>query len=716
MDSSGSAVTWDDQDGVVTLTFDHPGKSVNVVDQLYLDSVSAALSRLRSQRNQLAGVIVTSAKKTFLAGADLRMLAAKQPGDAEDVTAFTTQVKAQLRELETLGVPVVAAINGSALGGGYELALACHHRIAVAAPGLRVGLPEATLGLLPGGGGLVRTVRLLGLDRALDDVLLTGRTYDVERALELGLIDATVESVDDLSAAAHEWIRTHPAAVQPWDESAALPGGDVNDPRIAASLPARISTLRARHKGSPAPAPEAILSAAVESIQVDVDTAFAIETRYFVRLVTGQVAKNIIQGTFFDRQAVNSGSGRPTDFPRHEAREIAVLGAGLMGAGIALTAALSGALVRLKDVDQAAGERGREYAQRYLNRQVASGGRTRADADAVLDRISVVTDPTDLTTADLVIEAVFEDPNLKARVIREVADVVSADAILASNTSTLPISALGSAVGQEERLVGMHFFSPVERMDLLEIVVGERTSEQTVARAFDVARQLGKTPIVVNDGRGFFTSRVIIQRLLEAAAMLAEGISPSSIEQASMQAGYPLGTLALNDETSISLPNTIYTQFRDEALRAGAAWVDHPGGAALAAMVAAGRTGRAAGGGYYEYLEGRRAGFWPALAEMFGPFRPAEDIGDLVDRLLFAEALETARCLESGVLRSTADANVGSILGIGYPVWTGGAAQFVAGYPGGQAAFVARATQLARTYGQRFEPPAGLLESPSTSR
>lgn len=702
-------ISWAEADGIVTLTFDDPDRSVNLVGQSYLSSVDAALERLRALGETLRGVIVTSAKRTFMAGADLRMLVDTRPEDAARLQEFVSRVKSQLRALETLGVPVVAAINGSALGGGYELALACHHRVAVSQTDLRVGLPEVTLGLLPGGGGLVRTVRLLGLDRALDDVLVTGRSYSPERALELGLVDALVDSHEDLLATARRWIDAHPGASQPWDVSSAVPGGDGYDPKLEATFAVRAASLRAKHRGAPMPAQAAILSAAVEGIQVDIDTAFSIETRYFVRLATGQVAKNIIQGTFFDRQLVNSGAGRPDNFDQYQVHDIAVLGAGLMGAGIALTAALAGVDVRLKDIDAIAGERGKAYARRYLDRQQKSGAVSAADAEAVLGRISVVTEPAELAGVELVVEAVYEDPDLKARVLGEVLEFVGPDTIVASNTSTLPITGLAAAVGESERFIGMHFFSPVERMELVELVVGERTSDSTLARAFDVARQLGKTPIVVNDGRGFFTSRVIIRRLLEAGTMLAEGISPHSIEQASLQAGYPLGTLALTDETSISLPNTIYGQFREEGIRDGNGWVDHPGADTLATMVRIGRSGRAAGGGYYEYVDGRRVGLWSGLAVEFGPFHPAEDLVELSDRFLFAEALETARCLESGILRSTADANVGSILGIGFPAWTGGTAQFVTGYPGGPAAFVERARDLATRFGSRFEPTATML-------
>jgi 3-hydroxyacyl-CoA dehydrogenase/enoyl-CoA hydratase/3-hydroxybutyryl-CoA epimerase len=549
---------------------------------------------------------------------------------------------------------------------------------------------------------------MLGLDTALDEVLLPGTAHRPAAARALGLVDELVTDPAELLVRAQEWIAAHPDARRPWDAGAPIPGGGAYDPVVEAGLAVRTAALRARHKGAPMPAPANILAAAVEITQVDVDTAFAVETRYFVDVATGPVAKNMIQ-TFYDRQTVRSGASRPAGHPAHVARTVAVLGAGMMGAGVALAAAQAGLQVRLKDVDLATAERGRAYAERALGKQIAAGHRTEAEAAAVLARIVPVADVAGLAGADLVIEAVFEDPDLKARVLGEVLGVVAPDALLASNTSTLPISGLAAAVDRPADFLGLHFFSPVERMELVEIVVGERTGDAALAKAFDVVRQLGKTPIVVGDGRGFFTSRVILNRLLEAAAMLGEGIAPTSIERGSLQAGYPVGTLALLDELTLTLPHTIFGQFREDAARRGAAFDEHPGDAVLGSMIDAGRPGRATGAGFYDYAEGRRAGLWPGLADRFGPAHPAEDLRELVDRLLFTEALDTARCLESGLLRSAADANIGSMLGIGYPAWTGGAAQFVTGYPGGPAAFAARARELADRYGPRFAPPASLL-------
>ncbi|UGT62460.1 3-hydroxyacyl-CoA dehydrogenase NAD-binding domain-containing protein [Nocardia asteroides] len=687
-----------EENGVAVVTFDDPRRSANTVTAAWADALEAELNRLP---DGLTGVVLTSAKRTFFAGGDLHDLHAAGPADAERLTSFADRVKALLRRLERLGVPVVAALAGSALGGGLEIALAAHRRIAVDDPALRVGLPEVTLGLLPGGGGVVRTVRLLGLDTALHRVLLSGRTFPVRDAVELGLLDELVPDADALLPAALAWIRANPDATQPWDRTPAAAAAVAVSGE--ADLPGYTARLRAADRDAPAPAARNILSAAVESTQVDFDTASAVETRYFVELATGRIATNIIQGTFLDRRTVRSGASRPPGFDPHEARFAAVLGAGMMGAGIALACAVAGIQVALKDIDAAAAERGRDHARKVLGKEVAAGKRTRESADAVLALITPTADVADLAGADLVIEAVFEDPGLKHRVFGEVLDVIAPDALLASNTSTLPITGLADGVPRPEDFIGLHFFSPVERMELIEIVVGDKTSDATLAAAFDIAGQLGKTPIVVGDGRGFFTSRVILQRLTEAAAMIGEGVSPHSIEQASLQAGYPLGTLALLDEVTLSLPLTIRGQFRETGFLP-----EHPGDAVLTTLTALDRRGRVAGAGFYEYADGRRQRLWPGLAELFPVAAEPAELGELRDRLLFAEALETARCRESGVLRSAADANVGSLLGIGYPTWTGGTAQFVTGYPGGPAAFAARARELAQRYGSRFEPPESI--------
>jgi 3-hydroxyacyl-CoA dehydrogenase/enoyl-CoA hydratase/3-hydroxybutyryl-CoA epimerase len=673
--------------------------------------MESVVARLKQEAESVTGIILTSGKSTFFAGGDLHELSSFGSDDADRVSKMADAVKLELRQLETLGKPVVAAINGSALGGGLEIALACHYRIVLDAPGVVVGFPEVTLGLLPGGGGIVRTVRMLGIERALDSVLLSGARYSPSDALELGLVDEIVNSNESLLSRARQWVRTHSDATQPWDQPMfEIPGGDPSSPQMELVLPSLAARLRKSKNGAPMAAERGILCAAVEGAQVDFDDASVIETRYFTELVCSAVSKNKIQ-SFFDLQAVKAGVSRPDGNDRHFAKVVAILGAGVMGAGIAYACASAGLEVRLKDVDLVAAKRGKEYVAAQLDKLVAKGDQSRESADGLLTRIRTISSAAELAGADLIVEAVFEDPNLKQAVFAEVAEFVAPDAVLATNTSSLPIGELAMGLSRPSNFIGLHFFSPVERMDLVEIIVGEQTSEATLAKAVDIVLQIRKIPIVVSDSRGFFTSRIILNRLMEAAAMVGEGIRAPSIEQASLQAGYPVGTLALLDELTLTLPRKIRGQFRQAAEVQGQPWIEHPGDAVLDVMVTVlERSGRPAGQGFYEYENGRRLGLWPSLVQHFGSAESAGiSLEDLKDRLLFAEVVEAIRCLDEGVVHSAADANVGSLYGIGFPSWTGGAIQFVNGYPGGTPAFVARSSELSKRYGERFAPPNSLL-------
>ena len=693
-----------DGDGIVTLTMDDPGQSANTMSRAYAASMSAVVDRLEAEREAVTGVIVTSGKSTFFAGGDLPEMIKATPADAPELTALLTTIKADLRRLEKLGRPVVAAVNGSALGGGLEIALACHHRIALDAPGSRIGFPEVTLGLLPGAGGVTRTVRMLGLAEALTKVLLTGRQFRPAAAQAAGLVDEVAGTAEEMLAGARAWITAHPDAAQPWDRAGhRIPGGGK---ALAAQLPAYPANLRKQLKGHRLPAPEAILATAVEGTQVDVDTALTIETRHLVELLTGQIAKNMIGAFFFDLKAVNGGASRPAVEVAPVTR-VAVLGAGMMGAGIAYACARAGLDVVLKDVTEEAAARGRAHAEKLLARQV--GGRLDADrAAAVLARITPSADVGALTGCDAVIEAVFEDPGLKRAVFAEVEPVLAPGALLASNTSTLPITGLAAGVSRPADFIGMHFFSPVDRMPLLEIVVGERTGDAALARAFDLARRIGKTPIVVNDGRGFFTSRVIGRFLDEAIGMLAEGVPAPSIEQAALQAGYPTGPLALADEVSLSLLQRVRRQFEAAA---GDSFAVLPAYAVVDRMLDEhDRPGRTAGRGFYDYAEGRRGRLWPGLAALATAEGRAIPLTDLQERMMFAESLDALRCREEGVLRTEADGDLGSLLGIGFPAWTGGVLRYVRQYAGGPAGFATRANELAKHYGDRFTPPKSLLD------
>jgi 3-hydroxyacyl-CoA dehydrogenase/enoyl-CoA hydratase/3-hydroxybutyryl-CoA epimerase len=717
----GATIRYDrGADGVVVLTLDDPTRSANTMNDRYVASMTAVLDRLEDERGDVSGVIVTSAKPTWFAGGDLLRIVTATPADAAALTVRLNHIKRDLRRLETLRRPVVAALGGSALGGGLEIALACHHRIALDRPDIRFGFPEVTLGLLPGAGGVTRTVRMFGLLEALTKVLLDGRRHRPADALHLGLVDELVGSESELMTAARAWIAAHPDAVQPWDHKGyRIPGGTPATPALAAHLSAFPAGLVRRLKGAPLPAPRRIMAAAVEGLQVDLETAQAIETRYLVELMTGQVAKNMIGVFFTDTRQISSGVARPAGFDQWRPARAAVLGAGLMGSGIAYELARAGVEVVLKDVDDDAAARGRDHVARLEGDAVRRGRRPAQEAAATVARITPTGDLDALAGCDLLIEAVFEDPDLKRGVLAEAATRLAPGALIASNTSTLPISDLAQAVPDPTAFLGLHFFSPVHRMRLLEVVVGRGTGDAALARALDVARLLGKTPIVVNDSRGFFTSRVIGRFMDEAIGMLAEGVHPASIEQAALQAGYPTGPLALTDEVSLALAQRIRREYAAAARAAGTVEPSRPGSAVIDRMVALGRTGRTGGGGFYEYAadDGRRLGLWPGLYAEFGaaPVPRTQEqalagipFADVQERMLFAEALDAVRCLDTGVLRSAAEGNVGSVLGIGFPAWTGGVLRYVDSYPGGVAGFVARADRLASRYGERFTAPESL--------
>lgn len=699
------------QDQIVVLTLDMPGQSANTMNAAYREAMGATVTRLEAEKDSLAGVIITSAKKTFFAGGDLNELIQVDQAHARDFYDGVGVLKAQLRRLETLGKPVVAAINGAALGGGWEICLACHHRVALDDKSVQLGLPEVTLGLLPGGGGVVRMVRLLGLEKALP-YLLEGKKLRPAQALQAGLIDEVAADRDELLAKSRAWILAHPQATQPWDNKGyQIPGGTPSNPKVAQMLAIAPSILRSKTHGC-FPAPEKILCAAVEGAQVDFDTAHLIETRYFTELVTGQVAKNMIGTFWFQLNEINAGRSRPQGFAPYVTRRVGVLGAGMMGAGIAYVSACAGIDVVLKDINLAAAEKGRAHSAALLDKKVSRGQLTAEQRETTLARIHPTQDDADLAGCDLVIEAVFEDRELKARVTAAAQRVVGADAVIASNTSTLPISGLATAVPDPGAFIGLHFFSPVDKMPLVEIIKGAHTRDETLARGFDFVLQIKKTPIVVNDSRGFFTSRVFGTFTSEGIAMLGEGVAAPMIETEARKAGMPVGPLAVSDEVSLSLMSHIRQQTAKDLQAQGKVAPTHPATAVIDLLVNDyKRMGKAAGGGFYDYPADAQKHLWPELQVRFE--QPGKQISpqDVRDRLLFIQAIETVRCVEEGVLMSTADANIGSIFGIGFAAWSGGALQFINQY--GLNDFIARARYLADEYGERFTPPALLLEKAS---
>jgi 3-hydroxyacyl-CoA dehydrogenase/enoyl-CoA hydratase/3-hydroxybutyryl-CoA epimerase len=691
--------------GIVTLTFDAPNQPVNTMNASFRASLHDAVERLKAEVSGLKGVILTSAKTTFFAGGDLKELSQVGSADAGKVFSMVEGLKADLRRLETLGIPVVAAINGSALGGGWEIALACHHRVLLDDSRAKIGLPEVTLGLLPGGGGIVRTVRLLGLEKAMP-LLLEGKQLSPKAALEGGLVHALAATPQALLAEAEAWILSHPSSRQVFDdEGYKVPGGTPKQPKLAEMLPVAPAMLLEKTKGC-YPAPVAILAAAVESLQISVDAALRVESRYFAQVATGQIAKNMISTLFFQLNALKAGENRPAAVAPVKVRRIGVLGAGMMGAGIAYAAAKAGIDVVIKDVDLTAAEKGKQYAVKLLDERLRKGQIDEASKAALLERIKPVDRYEDLAGCELVIEAVFEDRQIKKDVTEKTLAHLAKGAIMASNTSTLPITSLARATTVPANFIGLHFFSPVDKMQLVEIILGSQTSPETVARSFDFVRQIDKIPIIVNDSRGFYTSRVFGAFTQEGIAMLGEGQSPIAIERAALQAGMPVGPLAVSDEVSLTLFSLVRKATEADLAKAGKELPHHPANAVIDRMLNDfGRPGKAAGAGFYEYPKDGKKFIWPKLSSTYrGEPIPFDD---MKDRLLFIQALETVRTFEEGVLTSVSDANIGSIFGFGFAPWSGGTLQFINAY--GLRAFTERARELSSRYGERFSPPALLI-------
>ncbi len=708
--SNESAVKYDiDADGIVTLTLDDPNQSANTMNDLYVGSMEAAVDRLLSEADQVTGVVVASAKKTFFAGGDLHTMIAARPENAGEVFATVERVKASLRKLETFPKPVVAAINGAALGGGLEIALACNRRIA-AEGRYDIGLPEVTLGLLPGGGGVTRTVRMFGIMTALMEILGQGTRFKPAAAKDKGLVDEVVASADELIPAAKAWIKANAdnpeAGTQPWDRPGyKMPGGTPTTPSLAAFLPAFAPLLRKQVKQADYRAPKAILSAAVEGAQVDFDTASRIESRYLTNLVVGQQSKNMIQAFFFDLGSINSGTLRPDGYDTYKPAKAVVLGAGMMGAGIAYVLARAGVEVVLKDVALESAEKGRAYTAGLNEKGVSRGKITQDKADEILNRITASADPADAAGADLVVEAVFEDVALKQKVFSEVAPYLAEGALLCSNTSTLPISELAKGIDRPADFIGLHFFSPVDKMPLVEIIRGADTSDEALAKAYDIVLAIKKTPIVVNDSRGFYTSRVIGTQIEEGLALLKEGMAPYALERAATSAGFPVGPLQIADELNMELMVKIGRTTREAEGIEELTVTEQVCGK----MIDAGRPSKLKGAGFYEYVDGKRTTIWPGLTELFPVAQDQIPLVDARERMMFREAVETAKCFEEGVITSAAHANIGSIFGIGFPPMTGGAAQFITGYEAadgsiGIDAFIKRGDELADKYGEQLRP------------
>jgi len=693
-----------DAAGIGLATLDQPGRVMNVLTPVLMEAVAAIVERLEKE-DGLKGLVLTSGKPSFIVGADIDQL--NQITTIDQAFRLGEELKALMRRMEKCGKPVVTALNGTTLGGGLELAMACHARFAIDDPKAKIGLPEVKLGLLPGGGGTQRLPRLIGIQKSLE-LMTQGTELSPAKALGLGLLTGLATTREELLQKARDWCLANPKAAQPWDTKGfRIPGGDSKSPAVVQVLSIAPSMANAKAHGN-YPAITHIMSCLYEGCLLDIDNALQVESRYFAACIVSQVSKNMIGTLWYQLNAIKKGQSRPKDVPAGKVKKLGILGAGMMGAGIAYVSAKVGIDVVLLDATQENAEKGKAYSQSLLDKALSRSKTTQEKRDALLARILPTTRYEDLQGCDLVIEAVFEDRAIKAECTRKAEAVIAADAVFASNTSTLPITGLAQVSSRPANFLGLHFFSPVDKMPLVEIIVGEKTSEETLARGFDYVLQIGKTPIVVNDSRGFYTSRVFATYVMEGLAMLGEGVHPRSIEVAGIKAGMPMPPLALQDEVSLGLSLHVSDQTRRDVEAEGKTYTVHPGEAVMRTVgVEHGRLGKKAGKGFYDY-QGKEKSLWPELTTLYPPQAEQPTQQDLVDRLMFIQANEAARCFEERVVRSVADTNIGSIFGWGFAPHQGGALQFINAM--GAQRFVERSRELAQRHGARFEPAAVVVK------
>ena len=698
-----------DSNNIVTVTMDMDGP-VNSMSAAFLPMFVETLDRLEAE-GELTGVVLTSAKSTFFAGGDLNMLCAVTPETVDEFFEGMCDTKAAMRRLETLNAPVCAAINGAALGGGLELALSCHHRIAWNHRSVQLGFPEVTLGLLPGGGGNVKAVYLLGLMGA-NEYIVEGKRVAPAKALASGLIDAVVDDKDSLVSAAKDWVMANKddeaARTQPWDTKGyKIPGGNIRNPQVAQMVTMGAPMIRKNTRGL-LPAPEKIFDVAVQALTVDFETAMRIESRGLAELALTPQAKNMINTFFFQMNKINGGASRPKDVPPQVTEKVGVLGAGMMGQGIAYSSAMAGIQVVLKDISLDAAEKGKAYTEALLQKRVDRGRMTAEKMADVLSLIHPTASNEDLKGCDLIIEAVFENIKLKHEITKELEPMLAEGGIWGSNTSTLPITQLAEASVNAENFIGIHFFSPVDKMPLVEIIMGEKTGDVALAKAFDYTKQIKKTPIVVNDSLGFFTSRTFGTYLDEGVRLLVEGVNPIRIDNLGKAVGMPVGPLTVYDEVSLELSRKAQETWKEMGVAIESDDRSITAGVVETMIGEYGRGGRYHGGGFYEYGADGSKHIWPGLFDLYAMDDVAITDQDAKDRMLFRQVIEALKCLETGVLRSVADGNIGSIMGIGAPAWTGGLLQFINTY--GLQNFIDRCTELSTQYGDRFEAPAIVAE------
>lgn len=702
-----------DDDGTVTVSINQADRKMNVIDDNFNHAFSILADAFISDATA-KGLILTSGKDTFIVGADIDQLATIKTH--EQAFALVESLKASLRKLEKSGKPVVAALTGTALGGGLEVALGCHYRIAIDSPKTKFGLPEVKLGLLPGGGGTQRLMRLVGLQKALE-MMTQGQVVSPNVAKDIGLIDAIASDKNGMLKQAKQWIIDHPTAQQPWDKKGfKIPNGNANSPKNAQMLTIAPAMAYQKSHGN-YPALNHIMSCVFEGSLLDIDAALEVESRYFAACALSPVAHNLIASMWVQLNRIKKGHSRPAGFELHKMNKVGILGAGMMGAGIAYVTAKAGIDVVLLDTSIENANKGKHYSATLLDKAISRGQTSEVKKAALLAKIETTASYDDLKGCGLVIEAVFENRDIKAKCTQQAEIIIADTAIYASNTSTIPITSLATVSKRPAQFIGLHFFSPVDKMPLVEIIMADDTDDVTLAKAFDYVLQIGKTPIVVNDSRGFYTSRVFGTYVSEGLAMLSEGVHPRRIEVAGMKAGMPMPPLALQDEVSLDLAIHVTEQAKKEMKAASKSWVSHPAEAVLN-IVAKDyeRLGKKSGKGFYDYpkdgdVDGDKH-LWPQLTEIFKPVDEQPERQELIDRLLYIQANESARCYEEGVVRSVADANIGSIFGWGFAPNQGGTLQFINAT--GIKRFVKRSHELATKFGARFEPAQILVDMAQT--
>lgn len=694
------------ENNIAIISWNMTTSAMNVLNDISIPEFEGHLEKAYSDQ-EVKGIIITSEKNEFIAGADVKMILRNNSKDPSEMHKFSLEFNAIFRKLETCGKPVVAAMNGTALGGGYEVCLACHYRIALDNPKAVIGLPEVQLGLLPGGGGTQRLPRIIGMEAALM-LMVEGKRISPTEALGYGMVNDIAATREEMMEKSIKWILANPKAIQPWDEynkktgeikareNYKVPGGNVQSPTGMRTFAGGTAMIMEKTKGN-YPAPIAILSCVYEGLQVNMDRAIPIEARYFVKVATSREAKNLIGVMFLGKNEADKGASRPKGIPTTDVKKLGILGAGFMGAGIAYVSALSGIEVVLKDITLENAEKGKDYSRGLVQKGIVRGKTTAEKGEKVLSLIKPTSDVADLKGCDLIIEAVFENRELKVNVTKEAEPMLSELGVFGSNTSTIPITGLAKASSKPENFIGIHFFSPVDKMMLVELIRGEETSDYAVALAVDFVKKIRKTPIVVNDSRGFYTSRCFSTYTTEGIALLKDGVDPVLIENAGKNAGMPVGALAVSDEVALDLALKISKQsILDGALS------EEDGAYQVTRMMVEdlGRFGKKNKKGFYEYPEVGKKYLWEGLAEYFPVSKNQPDVEEVKKRLLYRQVVESIRCIDEGVLMTKLDGNIGSILAWGFPPYAGGTLNF-AGFVGTET-FLNEVERLANTYGERF--------------